>query len=77
MKFSKISFVQLWLLRHFVNIDVNSRWPIKGDTRWLKIARKLKIIERKLENIYNILLWKYETSIVLKSQPYSNYATND
>jgi hypothetical protein len=35
---------------------------------------------KKLENIYNILLWKssfYETSLVLKSRPYSNYATND
>jgi hypothetical protein len=40
-------------------------------------SAKIENIERKLENIYNILLWKYETSLVLKSQPYSNYATND
>jgi hypothetical protein len=43
-------------------------------------SAKLKISERKLENIYNILLWKssfYEMSLVRKSWPYSNYATSD
>jgi hypothetical protein len=51
--FPKFRLYNCILSRHFVNIDANSRWPIKGDTRWLKIARKFKIIERKLENIYN------------------------